>query len=347
MFAGKRFSAAFLWKYIKALVKFPALAAVVLSIMSFMPNSVQAFELASHFRLQYAIAQVFFLCLATLIMLKRKDPALAVNDHSDRIWNLNFSRQEIISVLICFLLNAFFVASVYLPLPARQASNRHLKLIQINVNTANKKYDEVANLIQEVSPDIVAAQELDENWCKELSSRLPEYKNRICFPRPDNFGIALFSKLAWKEAHIAQIGKAGLPSAQASIDFDGAIITVLSTHTLPPVQSLAFEFRNEQLEALASQCRSRQGSKVLLGDLNLTPYSSYFGKLLQESCLQDSRQGFGVQGSWPTMFWLKPMLIPIDHCLVSPDLTVIERKILKDVGSDHLPVYIKLARSRS
>jgi hypothetical protein len=33
----------------------------------------------------------------------------------------------------------------------------------------------------------------------------------------------------------------------------------------------------------------------------------------------------------------------IDHCLVNRDFCVLDRKVERDIGSDHLPVFVRLA----
>ncbi|MCI0525996.1 MAG: hypothetical protein L0Y56_00890, partial [Nitrospira sp.] len=57
--------------------------------------------------------------------------------------------------------------------------------------------------------------------------------------------------------------------------------------------------------------------------------------------LKDSRDGFGIQASWPTFVPL--FLIPLDHCLVHSSVQVLDRRLGPKIGSDHYPVMIKLA----
>jgi endonuclease/exonuclease/phosphatase (EEP) superfamily protein YafD len=59
--------------------------------------------------------------------------------------------------------------------------------------------------------------------------------------------------------------------------------------------------------------------------------------------LRDTRAGFGIQASWPTQ--IPPLGIPLDHCLVSPELVVLDRRLGPAVGSDHRPVILELARA--
>ena len=80
--------------------------------------------------------------------------------------------------------------------------------------------------------------------------------------------------------------------------------------------------------------------KIVVGDLNVTMWSPYFTELLEESNLLNARKGYGVVASWPTQF--PPLMIPIDHCLTSPDIQVKEIRLLGNIGSDHLPIMLRL-----
>jgi len=57
---------------------------------------------------------------------------------------------------------------------------------------------------------------------------------------------------------------------------------------------------------------------------------------VQVSGLKDGRSGFGIHPTWPAQFSL--MGIPIDHLLISPELSVHHFTTGPHVGSDHLPV---------
>jgi hypothetical protein len=70
---------------------------------------------------------------------------------------------------------------------------------------------------------------------------------------------------------------------------------------------------------------------ILLGDLNVTPWSPHFRQLLQQT---------GLPAQVP------PLRIPLDHCLVSPAFQVIERRVGPRLGSDHLPLIVTLATGR-
>ena len=82
----------------------------------------------------------------------------------------------------------------------------------------------------------------------------------------------------------------------------------------------------------------------MIGDLNATPWSHGYRKLLRESDLYDSLVGSGRQASWPSGMGLagKLGMIPIDHCLVSLGVEVLDRDLGQASGSDHRPLVVGL-----
>jgi endonuclease/exonuclease/phosphatase (EEP) superfamily protein YafD len=117
---------------------------------------------------------------------------------------------------------------------------------------------------------------------------------------------------------------------------------------MPPVGGYElFLLRNAQLQEAAMTMRQLPEPKILIGDLNTTVWSPYFSQLVEESGLRDARKGFGVVPTWPTDFPTPLMRIPIDHCLVSRDIRVVNIGAGPRVGSDHLPLIVDLGISQN
>ena len=69
-----------------------------------------------------------------------------------------------------------------------------------------------------------------------------------------------------------------------------------------------------------------------------SPWGAHFRRLVHDSGLRDSAQGRGVHPSWPA---IDPLLrIPIDHCLLSPCIGLVDRRVGPDIGSDHYPLIV-------
>lgn len=277
------------------------------------------FEITSHFRVQYAACLV---ALTAFFCLRRKFRTFAVF--------AGFAAANLIVVGSCVLGAKH----------AREHNGHNLRVMLINVRTENERYDLVITCIRKYRPDLLVVEEVDDRWIHELARLREEYPYVKQEPREDNFGIALFSRLPMNNAEVVYLGDAEVPSVIAQFEVGSRRLTVLGTHPLPPGSPGNFRLRNQQLEAVAKFVRSQTNPVVVLGDLNATPWSHYFRRLVSESGLVDSSKGNGIHASWPAGFF--PMLIPIDHCLVSPEIRVVGKTIGGNTGSDHLPVVVDL-----
>lgn len=271
-------------------------------------------EITSHFRVQYA---VILGALALLFVWRRKHRTSAVF--------------LVFAILNGWLVSPFLIgASTSAP-----SSSPHLRLLSWNVNSANRKFDELPRLLNRYQPDVVLLMEVDTEWAAFLRSAMTKYPHQLVDERDDNFGIALFSKVPLGDPQTLNLGPTGLPSVTAALPIGDQFVRFIGTHPLPPAGSLRTEYRDDQLNRVAVWVREQTNQVVLAGDLNMTPWSPAFDDLLSISGLHNSSDGHGVNGSWPAFF--PPMLIPIDHFLTTKDVTVLHREIVKATGSDHLP----------
>ncbi len=69
-------------------------------------------------------------------------------------------------------------------------------------------------------------------------------------------------------------------------------------------------------------------------------WAHHYNELVESTGLANARDGFGVLPSWPTNIPIA--MIPIDHCLVSDEFTVLDVRTGPDIGSDHLPLIVEL-----
>lgn len=220
-----------------------------------------------------------------------------------------------------------------------------VRLLLANVHTSNTDYAAVARLIADRSPDIVALVEPDPTWFAALAPALASYSTRREVEGPGNFGLALYARGEMKVS-VEHLGSS-LPTLVAQVTLDppsqAAPLSLVITHPVTPMTSESLAAQARQLEAVAARLATLPEPRILAGDFNTTPWSRPFARLLHSTGLHDTRAGFGSQPSFPAsggvMRWLR---IPIDHVLVSPSIGVLDRRIDRDIGSDHLPVLVDL-----
>jgi endonuclease/exonuclease/phosphatase (EEP) superfamily protein YafD len=286
------------------------------TVLGFLGRFSWFLDLFSHFRVQYAVALGIF-------------GAILAIGHRLR-------------VATAFLAFAFVNSLQVIPLyvGGTRAPNQGravFRALQLNVSTDWGNADQVRSLIIKAKPDFIVLEEISFKWMGDLAWLTNAYPLFLTEPREDNFGIGLFSKLPLEKGEVVYIGAAGVPSIIATVVLESTNLQVVATHPLPPAGGEYSRLRNHQLELLPDYL-SGTTPLLLLGDLNTTPWNYHFRKLISQTGLRNSAKGFGVQATWPTFL---PLLgIPIDHCLHSPSITIVERKVGGSVSSDHYPLVI-------
>ncbi len=285
----------------------------------FLARSWWVFELFSHFRVQYFVV----LAGCGIIFLARK------------------RHREVVLAIVFAIVN-FSVIGNYHGDSAVQASiesgdQRKIRALMVNVNQGNQAYERLEQFVRSTNPDLLVLIEVNRAWISRLRPLVKRYPYTTSKPNGTG-GIALLSRIPFDEATIEIIGGVGLPSIIARFTIDGQKLTLIGTHPRPPTSRDRAKYRNRQLAELARFISEQEEPIILLGDLNVTPWSPYFTDFLRTAGLRDSREGFGLQPTWPTRF--PPAWIPIDHALVSSNVRIHKREVGPHIGSDHYPVVI-------
>lgn len=291
--------------------------AATASVFGFLGAYHWVLDLCSHFRVQYCLGLGV---VAVLLLMRRKRRMAAMFG-------------AVAAVNLGVILPLYFGKC-----PPPVINGRPVRAMLANVNTQAGDADAVAAAIRRYDPDIIVLEEVSAKWLSDLKPVLDGYRHFEREAREDNFGIGLWSRFPFTHSRIASIGAADVPSIVAEVETRQGRCTVVATHPLPPAGKAYSEFRNGQLAEIPRWVRQASSPVVLIGDLNTTPWSHYFRRLLRESGLKDSSQGRGMCPSWPTSNPL--MLIPIDHCLVSSGIEIVARQTGPQVGSDHWPVIV-------
>jgi endonuclease/exonuclease/phosphatase (EEP) superfamily protein YafD len=298
----------------------------LLTLAGFLGRRWWFLDLPNHFRAQY-----FYVLLLVVVGF------LALG----RWWGVAVS-------LSMALVNFAMILPRFIPL-ARAASNGPIyRLLLSNVLMRNHSYDKVRDLVNRERPDLVILIEPNQAWLNGLAELRQDYPYWHTAPRKDAYGVAVFSRQPFDSTEVIHQGYAGQPTVLVRLrmsNHHNQMLNVIATHPSPPKGAAHSAGRNNQLQALAELARQQTGAVLLCGDLNLSPWSPYFVDLLREGCLVDSGRGFGLQPTWPANNFL--LRTPIDHCLVSPQITVRHRRLGPQVGSDHLPVILDFSLTGS
>lgn len=293
-------------------------------IASALPHLFPNFWLAdifSHFKLQYVIILIFFLLPIALYPVRKKA----------------FS---IVLILLLIFWNSWFIVPLYAQnTTGVENSGKSLSILSMNLLASNTNYSEALDLIREKDPDIVILLELSPQWNIQIEELYTQFPFRQMNPQNNNFGIGILSRIPMI-SEVTDLGNGYPSSIFGELQFDGIPVAFLATHPVPPVSQEKFQFRNEQLEEIAKLSNTQKGNFILAGDLNTSSYSRHFRELLKMGNLKDSRKGFGIASTWPADHLI--LRTSLDHILYKGEMQVLSRTTERNIGSDHLPVYLEI-----
>ncbi len=287
-------------------------------------------ELLSHFQGQYLI-----LCLVLLggLVLTRRWIPIGIG--------------ILLTLLLSIQIMPWYLSPPLQALMQPLDNPVDLRVLFANVNTKNPSPNQVIRLIQQERPDILLLMEVSETWLTPLS--VLEDQLPYSFYRTGNF---LLSRYPLQDPYADTFGTTGTATLFAQISPQDQPITLVGSHPWPPLRPNLFHSRNRHLDGIAQTLQSISTPVILMGDINITPWSPYYRRLITVTGLSNTRLGFGILPSWPTAgtfpLGLSAILqLPIDHCLVSPEFETLDIQIGPEIGSDHWPVIVDLAlRSR-
>jgi endonuclease/exonuclease/phosphatase (EEP) superfamily protein YafD len=295
----------------------------VLSLLGFLGRLHRLLELTTHFRLQYLLGAT----LGLIAML---------------LWR-NWRWSLVASMIVA--LNAFYVLPWLFPGSAHAAAattGHRLKLFQSNVKYSNNQYAAMIAYLKEEAPDIVTLQEIDRNWAENLGPLREAFPYAHIEAEATGSGIALYSKIKLEQVARVELGLSWRPSIQAEFKLGDTLVHLLTIHPPTPTEAPNYIARNEQFSATTQRLRSLPNPKILIGDLNDTVWSSHHAHMLAQTNMVNARKGHGLLPSWPAWLIFKPLMIPIDQCLVSPEIEVVAMRTGKNIGSDHLPLIVEV-----
>jgi len=184
-------------------------------------------------------------------------------------------------------------------------------------------------------------EEFDKKWRFNLGEFLKKFPHSLVSQSKTGWSIGVFSRLPFETAKIDRLGGSPIPYIMAELKIQEKPFILFGAHLQDPSSETRAYIRNLQLEALGNKITEYKKPIVLLGDLNITPWSPYFKDLIKKTALQEARHGRGLYASWPTRF---PVLqIPIDHCLTSREIMVHSLSLGSTIGSDHYPLSVEFS----
>ncbi len=217
-----------------------------------------------------------------------------------------------------------------------------LRIAHLNVLQPNTRRGDVLEEIRRADADLVSVQELSPEWAAALHDGLEAaYPHRVVAPRTNCYGIALYSRLPFRNAEVVVL--AGTPFIEAEVVAQGSPIRLLIAHAASPGSPAQFRRRNAQLRALAERIAASELPSLLIGDLNTVHWDDAYRMLCAASGLRPLNHP--GMATWPAIGPIA--FIPLDHALVRGPLRASAVETFNIPGSDHRGLLAELNLSHA
>ena len=261
------------------------------------------------------------------------------------IWK--FPAWRALGVVLGIALAAVILISPFLPeivsdIESAEAGNviqPDVQLISFNVLTSNSRKKDVSEWISsslsKESPNVVFLMETDDAWIESLRDLERALPYKYLNPRPDNFGLAVYSSVPIEHAGVEVFEDVcGVPQFIGDLRLPAKTLRLFGSHTLPPMALGNIEYRDACIDVIENEAMKSPMPTVVAGDLNCSPWSRCFPRRLT-----DSFPLFFRKHTWNVLGGI--VSTSLDHVLHTPGVRT-KAHVGPDLGSDHKPIVTQI-----
>jgi endonuclease/exonuclease/phosphatase (EEP) superfamily protein YafD len=227
----------------------------------------------------------------------------------------------------------------YLPSETSASDAPGLKAISFNVWFRQRDQSAAVDYLEASGADVVVLQEISESQAMSISPRLRSYPHAY-LRGADESDTVVFSKWPILSATTEKLSPDGVSAIRSVLDWRGQHITLIAVHLHWPIGPVSSRRRNAELEGLSRMAQPLDEPLIILGDMNVTPWSSHFKALTETFGLDDCAAGHGLNPTWPSH--VLPIGIRIDHCLATTHWKTVRVWTGPHLGSDHRPMGVEM-----
>lgn len=272
------------------------------------------------------------------------------------------ARRAVVMLLVPFAVLALLYGPHLAPKAPAPAGGAEFRVLSFNVGAARglTRPAAVVQAIRAANPDVVCLVETPGDLEATIGDALQE-----TYPyRASSTSMFVFSRFPLTDIRTAVLRTGAKDSLHATLEVDHRLLSLTAVHLqrvdgfpglrsgpvplLRSARGFATDARDAAVREMMPLLRDEGGTRILVGDFNLTPTSQSHQILSAE--LQDAfvEAGWGLGHTYPTMLRTLGLavsipMVRIDYIFHSHDLIARRAWVGTDGGSDHLPVIADLA----
>ncbi|MBT8295670.1 MAG: endonuclease/exonuclease/phosphatase family protein [Gramella sp.] len=219
-----------------------------------------------------------------------------------------------------------------------------VSVLLANVLIENKKAGKFLKVAKDTDADIMIVMEVNDWWLDALEPLKDDYEFVVEQPNDEAYGMAIYSRLAFKNVQKKYIKHKNVPSYHIKIALEsGKEFMLHAVHPVAPMPSDKYPDNvgdaEIELVRVGEMVAAESLPAMVAGDFNDVSWSNTSRLFEEDGELNNVRLGRGLFNTFDAnssfMRW------PLDHYFVSKEFQLVEIKLLDKIGSDHFPIYAK------
>ena len=241
--------------------------------------------------------------------------------------------------LLAALLTAWHGLALYpfLPFPAdaTPVTEPPLKVLSLNLWYLSEDHQRAVQSLLASGADVIGTVETTVEWRDSLQALEAVYPYHVdCVGKVFRCGVALYSKIPLRDAFADRIDGSLPTVVAATIDWQGAPLTIAELQLINPLIGLEQDFQAQQGAVASGYFAKLPGDLVVMGDFNSAPWSRLQQDFRAATRL-DNRGRLAL--TWPS--WAPAAFrLPIDQIFVRGGVVARNVRPGPPEGSDHLPI---------
>jgi endonuclease/exonuclease/phosphatase (EEP) superfamily protein YafD len=262
-------------------------------------------------------------------------------------------RWEIVAMLLPSVIAwVLWTVPAIMPKPAPQIppDATSITILTYNLLANGRDHEGVIRIIDEANADVVVLQEFGTDVADTLTSQfLDEYPYRE-FYAGGIPGMGIMSRYPLEECSRFRVV---FQHQRCLLRVDDQTVVLYNVHTMSPLTGRGFALRQQDIDAvlmLADADREAGETIIMAGDWNMTPLSDGYEQVTAHFSDAYAQIGQGIGFTYRLhnlgrfRFGEGIPVVRIDYVFYTAPLIAQEARVWhENAGSDHIPVWVKLA----
>jgi endonuclease/exonuclease/phosphatase (EEP) superfamily protein YafD len=256
---------------------------------------------------------------------------------------LGYSRVSAVVFLVAAIVNIYFVAPMWLNDQQPLVSSDRIRVVTLDIGLAPDVRPAVLEWVNMIEGDIIILANAGGAWASAIDQLGVPY--RVVNEDPGLTGGTLVLARNEIGATIEPV-PAGMRAADVIVRVPLADqqVRIVGFSVERPVSASTTKERLIDFTAVNVGVRRMSGSVAVVGNLEASRWSHAFKTLATD--LTNSEDGFGYVATYPAYdlpIFDELVGIPVDHVLYQGPITVTNRRISPNLGTDHAALVVDLS----